>query len=548
MELEVRDLSVRFGTRTLVHEVSFQIQSGEKVALVGESGSGKTLTALSLLRLVPDACVNGQVLWHAGDDAPRMDLLQLSERKLQAIRGREIGVIFQEPMTALNPLQSIGAQIAEVVELHLGATRRQAWSRAVELLQRMGIEQPEVKARHYPHQLSGGQRQRVMIAIALAGEPRMLIADEPTTALDVTVRQQILALLEEVQREHDMGLLMITHDLPMVQRFADRVIVMKDGRVVEQGATQEVFQSPQNVYTRQLIRSRPLRHVASEVPIASDKLAMDADDVSVNYAVPRAGWVGWWSAGQFNAVKGATLQLMPGQTLGIIGESGSGKTSLALAMLDLVPYEGVIQIHGQTWRHHLKQDRAIRRCIQVVFQDPFSSLSPRCTVEQLVGEGLSLYQPDLSEQQVRARVIELLADVGLTQAQFPGLLSRYPHSFSGGQRQRLALARALAVDPSTLVLDEPTSALDVTVQQQIIELLQRLQKERGLSYLLITHDMTVVHAIAHHVMVMKNGEVIEQGRALDVLMHPTQPYTRMLVDAAGVDQVLSDNLYHEDSR
>jgi microcin C transport system ATP-binding protein len=531
--LDVRDLSVAFGGREVVHGVSLQIHAGEKLALVGESGSGKSITAMSLLRLIREARIQGQA-WLAGDKGqPARDLLQLSEAELRRVRGQDVSVIFQEPMTALNPLFSVGDQIAEVIELHQLVSRKEAWSRAIDLLKLTGIPEPERRAGSFPHQLSGGQRQRAMIAMALACQPRLLLADEPTTALDVTLRTQILELLGDLQRQQGMAVLMITHDLHLVRRFADRVAVMEQGVLVECGPVNEVFAHPQHAYTRKLLDSQPVRDVLPAV--AGQAPVLKGTGLRVSYPVPQPGMAGWFKPGRFVAVKGADFELPPAQTLAVIGESGSGKSTLALATLGLQAFDGQLRIGDQSWSFHAKQDRPLRRRVQVVFQDPFSSLSPRMTVEELVGEGLRVHHPALTEGQRRERVIQTLGDVGLSEAQFPGLLVRYPHAFSGGQRQRLALARALVVEPEVLVLDEPTSALDVTIQKQILTLLQGLQKQRHLSYLLITHDVDVVAAMAHHVLVMKDGEVVEQGPVEQVLSAPKQPYTQRLMAANRVD-------------
>ena len=524
----VRDLQIAFNGQSVVHGVSFDLKAGEKLALVGESGSGKTVTALSLLKLLPQAQVSGQALFDSGG-GPR-DLLTLPERELRGVRGKDIATIFQEPMTALNPLFSVGDQIAEVIELHQGLSRAQAWQRAIDLLASTGIPEPARRASAYPHQLSGGQRQRAMIAMALACEPKLLLADEPTTALDATVRLQVLGLLDQLQREHGMAVLMITHDLHLVRRFADRVLVMEQGRAVEQGATAALFQAPQQPYTRKLLDSRPRRDVIAASPEAAP--LMRAQALRVTYPVPLPGLRGWFKQGRFEALKGADFALPKGQTLGVIGESGSGKSTLALAALGLQSSSGELTINGEHWQGHAAADKPLRRLVQVVFQDPFSSLSPRRTVEESVGEGLGVHHPSLSEAEVRAKVIQALGEVGLSEAQFPGLLQRYPHEFSGGQRQRLALARALVVDPALLVLDEPTSALDVTIQQQILALLQHLQRERGLSFLLITHDVEVVAAMAHHVLVLKDGEIVEAGPVQQVLRAPQSDYTRALLAAA----------------
>ncbi len=529
--LEVRDLRVAFGGKEVVHGIDFSIHPGEKLALVGESGSGKTVTALSLVRLVQNAQLSGSAKLAAADGASApVELLQAPERELLGIRGRDIAMIFQEPMTALNPVYTVGNQIAEVLQLKQGVTGRQAWDGAVEALAATGIPEPARRAHNYPHQLSGGQRQRAMIAMALACRPRLLLADEPTTALDVTLRQQILDLLADLQRQTGMAVLLITHDLNLVRRFADRVAVMEDGHLVEQGPVRSVFAQPQHAYTRRLIDSRPVRDV--DTPPAAQAVVMQAKALRVGYPIPVPGFRGWFRKGEFVAVQGADFEVPAGGTLGIVGESGSGKSTLALAALGLVPHKGALAIVGRQWGPQAAGNRPIRRLVQVVFQDPFSSLSPRMTVEEIVGEGLLVHEPALTQEQRRQRVLVALADVGLAQAQFPGLLSRYPHEFSGGQRQRLAIARALIVGPQVLVLDEPTSALDVTIQQQVLKLLQRLQREKGLSYLLITHDVDVIRAMAHHVLVMKGGVVVESGPVGQVLETPHDPYTRTLVAAA----------------
>ena len=529
--LQARDLTVAFGGQAVVHGIDFHIHAGEKLALVGESGSGKTVTALSLLGLAQGAQVTGQALFQAGDQPPR-DLLALSERELRGLRGQDIAMIFQEPMTALNPLFSVGEQIAEVLELKQGLDKRSAWAAAVQALADTGIPEPERRAKAFPHQLSGGQRQRAMIAMALACQPRLLLADEPTTALDVSLRSQILELLAELQQARGMAVLLITHDLNLVRRFADRVAVMERGLIVEHGPVSEVFARPQHAYTRKLLDSVPQRQVLESQDAQNAKPWVQAKQLRVSYRVPRPGVRGWFKSGEFVAVKGADFEIAAGQTLGVVGESGSGKSTLALALLGLQPCQGELLLGGAGWSGQLAVDKALRRQVQVVFQDPFSSLSPRLTVEEIVGEGLWVHHPQLSAEQRRQQVRQSLAEVGLDEAQFPALLQRYPHEFSGGQRQRIAIARALVVEPRLLVLDEPTSALDVTVQKQVLALLQSLQRERGLSYLLITHDVAVIRAMAHHVLVMKDGQVLESGPALQVLTSPAHPYTRQLTEQA----------------
>ena len=551
--LDVKNLTVSFGGNAVVHGIDFSIAQGEKLALVGESGSGKTVTALSLLRLVQDASVTGQALFqaeparsHGKAPAAAIDLLNIPAQQLRGLRGQDIAMIFQEPMTALNPLMTIGAQIAEVLELKQGQALVQSTQSAIKLLASTGIAEPERRANAYPHQLSGGQRQRAMIAMALACKPKLLLADEPTTALDVTVRGQILDLVDGLQKDNGMAVLMITHDLNLVRKFADRVVIMENGHIVEQGPVREVFANPQHAYTRKLIDSAPVRDVmeVAEVPKpvfgagtpATSAPILHAGDLRVIYPVPIPGMRGWFKKGEFVAVKGASFDVLPGQTLGVVGESGSGKSTLALAALGLLPHSGNLTVAGQTWNPRANASgvgRALRKTMQVVFQDPFSSLSPRLTVEEIVGEGLLVHSPELTKAERRVQTVQALSEVGLTEAQFPNLLTRYPHEFSGGQRQRMAIARALIVQPQLLVLDEPTRALDVTIQKQVLHLLQRLQRERGLSYLLITHDVAVIQAMAHYVMVMRDAEIVESGPVAQVFAAPVHEYTRTLLAAAG---------------
>ncbi len=531
--LEVKNLSVSFGDKEVVHGINFSIAPGEKLALVGESGSGKTITALSLLRLVQDAKTTGVVNYFGSQPNENMlDLLSISEQSLRGIRGQDIAMIFQEPMTALNPLFTVGDQIAEVLELKMGMSSAQAHQQAIQLLADTGIPEPERRVNAFAHQLSGGQRQRAMIAMALACQPKLLLADEPTTALDVNLRGQILDLLDSLQTKYGMAVLMITHDLNLVRRFAQRVMVMENGHIVEQGPVAEVFAKPQHSYTQRLIDSKPVRDVQALTFDANSSPLIQARGLRVTYPTPLPGLRGWFSRGEFVAVHEAAFSIAPGQTLGVIGESGSGKSTLALAALGLLPFSGELTVAGQAWGAKQTHDQALRKIVQVVFQDPFSSLSPRLTVEEIVGEGLLVHASMLSIQERQVRVVRALEEVGLSQSQFPGLLQRYPHEFSGGQRQRIAIARALIVEPRVMVLDEPTSALDVTIQKQVLQLLQRLQRERGLSYLLITHDVDVIRAMAHEVLVMKDGEIVESGPFNKVLNTPQHPYTRALVTAA----------------
>jgi microcin C transport system ATP-binding protein len=521
--LSVEGLTVDFSTASgdarVVDGVGFAIGRGEKFALVGESGSGKTVTALSVLRLNADARYGGRIAFEG------RDLLGCSERELRAVRGGEIAMIFQEPMTALNPLYPIGDQICEALELHEGLTRRQAARRAIELLERTHVPEPQRRFGSYPHQLSGGQRQRAMIAMALACNPKLLIADEPTTALDVTVQRQIVGLLDELQRDTGMSVLLITHDLPLVRSFADRVAVMKDGRIVEQGPTRQVFEEPRDEYTRMLVDSRPRRSVA-DVPEGAPPL-LEGRGVGCSFRLSR----GWFGARVFDAVRDVDLRLSRGETLGIVGESGSGKSTLGLTLLRLAQGDtsGEVVFEGQ--RIDALRQRALRplrRDMQIVFQDPFNSLSPRRTVLQIVEEGLALHRPQLDAPARRDAVVAMLDEVGLD----AGALDRYPHEFSGGQRQRISIARAVILQPALLVLDEPTSALDVSVQRQVLDLLAALQRRHAMAYVFITHDLAVVRAMAHRVIVMKDGRIVEAGETGVLFAAPREAYTRELLAAS----------------
>ncbi len=519
--LEVDRLGIAFGPTRVVEEVSFTIAAGEKFGLVGESGSGKSVTALSVLRLLDAARYEGAIRY-GGED-----LLQLPEPRLRGLRGREIAMIFQEPMTALDPLYPVGEQIAEVLRLHELLRPHAARARAIELLARTGIPEPQRRVDAFPHQLSGGQRQRAMIAMALACRPRLLIADEPTTALDVTIQAQILALLDDLQREYGMAILFITHDLGLVRRFTHRVGVMERGRLVEVGPTAQVFGAPRHPYTRRLIDSRAERAVQ---PLPGDApVLLEASGVRVEFARAR----GWFRRERFAAVRDVSFTLHAGETLGIVGESGSGKTTLGMALLALQPtsagqvrFEGSV-LHG-AGRSVL---RSFRKRVQVVFQDPFASLNPRLTVGAILEEGLAWHQPGLRPQERRARVLAMLAEVGLANGGGDELLERYPHEFSGGQRQRIAIARAMVIGPEVLVLDEPTSALDVSVQKQVLTLLAELQRRHRMSYVFISHDLAVIRAMSHRVLVMKDGEVVEEGEAEALFAAPRTPYTRILLQA-----------------
>jgi microcin C transport system ATP-binding protein len=526
MLLKVENLSVAFGQsgrETLaVNRASFDIKPGETVALVGESGSGKSVTALSVLRLLPYPAAHhpsGRILFKD------RDLLAMSEREMRGVRGNEITMVFQEPMTSLNPLHTVEQQVAEVLAIHHGLTGAAARKRVVELLSEVGIPDPQTRLRSYPHQLSGGQRQRVMIALALANEPDLFIADEPTTALDVTVQAQILKLLRDLQARLGMAMLFITHDLGIVRKIAERVCVMQGGRIVEQGKVTDIFAAPKHEYTRALIAAEPKGEPAKPQPTAP--VVVSADDLKIWFPV-RRGFLRR-TVGHVKAVDGVSLAIRRGETLGVVGESGSGKTTLGLALLRLISSEGPIVFMGRPLQGlQFRSMRPFRRDMQIVFQDPYGSLSPRMSIADIVGEGLRVHHPKLSAAERDARVVKALQDVGLD----PETRHRYPHEFSGGQRQRVAVARATVLEPSFVVLDEPTSALDMMIQAQIVDLLRGLQRKRDLTYMFISHDLKVVAALASHVLVMQAGRVVEQGPASDVFARPQSPYTRALFAAA----------------
>ncbi len=527
--LRLDDLCVHFESEhgevtEAVKHVSLDLHAGERFALVGESGSGKSVTALSIMRLLADAQYSGRILLEG------RDLLAASEREMRGLRGADVAMVFQEPMTALNPLYTIGNQIVETLELHEGLDKRAAKARAIALLERTGIAEASRRFDAFPHQLSGGQRQRAMIAMALACSPKLLLADEPTTALDVTVRMQILQLLRELQAEFGMAIMLITHDLNMVRAFAERVGVMERGVLVETGNTADVFAAPQHPYTVRLLESRPQRDVLPLVPLAP--VLLEADKLTVTYERHRPGFAGWFRSDPFTAVDSVSLQLREGETLGIVGESGSGKTTLAQTLLGLqAAKSGDLRFLGNSLlRISRDERRAVRARMQVVFQDPYGSLSPRMTIEEIVGEGLALHQPHVNATERRHRVIEALREVGLDRT----ALGRYPHEFSGGQRQRVAIARVLILKPQLLVLDEPTSALDVSIQQQVLSLLSALQKKYNLSYLFISHDLAVIRAMSHRVVVMKDGKVVEEGDTEAVLASPSHSYTCKLMAAASL--------------
>jgi microcin C transport system ATP-binding protein len=521
--LEVKDLHVSFrqdGKLThAVRGVSFTLERGQTVALVGESGSGKSVTALSTVSLLGDSAqVSGSVIY----DGKQM--IGADDALLRKVRGNDISFIFQEPMTSLNPLHTLERQLSESLALHQGIVGAAARARIIELLEKVGIRDAESRLGAYPHQLSGGQRQRVMIAMALANKPDVLIADEPTTALDVTIQAQILDLLAELKRTENMGLLFITHDLGIVRRIADRVCVMKGGKIVEQGPTAEIFANPQHDYTRKLLAARA---VGVPEPVAADAPELiRTDHLKVWFPIQR-GFLKR-TVGHVKAVNDATISVRAGETLGIVGESGSGKTTLALAIMRLIASEGGITFDGQDVRGwSTSKLRVLRKDMQIVFQDPFGSLSPRMTCEQIIAEGLGVHgvAPGKDKRQM---VAEIMSEVGLD----PVMMHRYPHEFSGGQRQRIAIARAMILRPRLLVLDEPTSALDMTVQVQIVDLLRALQVKYGLAYLFISHDLNVVRAMSHKMIVMKQGDVVEAGEAEDLFSNPQTDYARTLLAAA----------------
>jgi len=521
--LEITDLSVSFHQDgkdvAAVRDVSLQVGRGETVAIVGESGSGKSVTALSTVALLPESAhVDGSVTYDG------QQMIGASQKMLRQVRGNDISFIFQEPMTSLNPLHTVEKQLAESLALHQGVRGDAARARIIELLQEVGIHDPETRLGAYPHQLSGGQRQRVMIAMALANGPQLLIADEPTTALDVTIQAQILELLAELKRKENMSLLFITHDLGIVRRIADRVFVMQHGRIVEHGATADIFSNPRHDYTKTLLSAQPSGR-PDPVPEGAREIVR-TENLRIWFPIYRG--LLRRTVGHVKAVNAATLSVRQHETLGIVGESGSGKTTLALAIMRLIRSEGPIVFLGQHiegWKS--RQMRSLRRDMQIVFQDPYGSLSPRMTIEQIIAEGLGVHGVPEGEN-AHDMVRDIMVEVGLD----PDTMDRYPHEFSGGQRQRIAIARAMVLRPQLVVLDEPTSALDMTVQVQIVDLLRALQRRHGLAFLFISHDLRVVRAVAHKVIVMKQGDVVEFGSGDKIFDHPETDYTRALMAAA----------------
>jgi microcin C transport system ATP-binding protein len=524
--LSVDDLAVDFqqgaAVTHAVKGVSFALSKGETLALVGESGSGKSVTALSILKLLPYPSAShptGSIRFRGEE------LLDADEHDLRKVRGNDITMVFQEPMTSLNPLHTVERQIGEILDLHQGLTGPKARRRIVELLGLVGIRDPESRLDSFPHQLSGGQRQRVMIAMALANNPDLLIADEPTTALDVTVQAQILELLRKLRRETGMALLLITHDLGIVRHMADRVAVMRHGEIVESGVTKEVFAAPQHPYTRQLIDAEPKGAPPPYVPTAP--VVVEASRLKVWFPIKRG--LLRRTVGHVKAVNGVDVRVRAGQTLGVVGESGSGKTTLGLALLRLISSDGPVLYLGQHIEAFQSREmRPLRKDMQIVFQDPYGSLSPRLSIRQIVEEGLLIQNPSMSAEERERRVSSALQEVGIE----PASMERYPHEFSGGQRQRIAIARAMVLEPKFVMLDEPTSALDMSVQAQIVDLLRDLQERHDLAYLFISHDLKVVRALANEVIVMRNGEVVEQGPAAEIFDRPQSNYTKALLAAA----------------
>jgi microcin C transport system ATP-binding protein len=524
--LSIRDLSIAFGHGTrevlAVDRVSFDIRKGETLALVGESGSGKSITALSVMKLLPYPAAHhpsGSIKFQG------RELLTMKENEIRDVRGNDIAIIFQEPMTSLNPLHTIEKQIREILMLHQGLTGQAARARIIELLSQVGIPDPAGRLASYPHQLSGGQRQRVMIAMALANEPDLLIADEPTTALDVTVQAQILKLLKDTQTSLGMSMLFITHDLGIVRKLADRVCVMQRGKIVEQGEVERVFTAPEHPYTQALLAAEPKPDPAPPCPEAP--VVVETKDLKVWFPIKRG--VLRKVVGHIKAVDGVSIELRKGETLGVVGESGSGKTTLGLAILRLISSTGPIVFMGNEINGlKFKQMRPFRHNMQIVFQDPYGSLSPRMSVSDIIEEGLWVHHPGLSRAEREKRVVDALTDVGLD----PETRFRYPHEFSGGQRQRIAVARALVLEPTFIVLDEPTSALDMLIQSQMVDLLRDLQKRHDLTYMFISHDLRVVAAMASRLLVMRHGKMVEEGAAAELFRTPKTEYTRALFAAA----------------
>ena len=525
--LKVDDLVLKAGNEVLIDRISFQIEPGEIFALVGESGSGKSLTSLAVMRLLPEA-----IHVESGDiRLQQQNLFDLPENRMQKVRGKQVAMIFQEPMTSLNPVMKVGEQVAEVLRLHLDLNRRAARQRVVELFEEVGIPEPENRYDWYPHQLSGGQKQRVMIAMALACEPELLIADEPTTALDVTIQAQVLQLLKKLRQQRGLSILFITHDMGVVYEMADRIAVMKKGQIVEQAKKQRFFEQATHPYTQKLLQDAVPKQTLK--PVKESEKLLELNDLKVHFPIKKGLFQR--TVGYVKAVDGVTLSIEKGQTLALVGESGSGKSTIGQAILRLVnATEGAVHYHIDDQSVCLtelneKKMKPLRKRVQVIFQDPFSALNPRMTISEIIREGLvSLGVGSQNKLDQDHRIDELLVQVGLQ----PEHKHRYPHEFSGGQRQRIGIARALAVEPELIICDEPTSALDVTVRAQVLSLLEDLQQRYGLSYLFITHDLSIIPAIAHKVAVMQNGLLVEQGSVEEILHHPQQAYTQQLLNSA----------------
>jgi microcin C transport system ATP-binding protein len=524
--LSIRNMSLAFGEKPVVKNLSLAIQKGEMLALVGESGSGKSLTALAIMGLQPPGAALGGEITFQGTALHSAHAESATPQALQALRGKRIAMVFQEPMTALNPLHTIGRQIMEMLTVHdpRGSGHR---ARVQALLEQVGLAHFKDRLDAFPHQLSGGERQRVMIAMAIANQPDLLIADEPTTAVDVTIQKKILELLKDLQRQMGMAILLITHDLTVVRRLADRVAVMKQGELVEVGAVETVFTAPKHAYTQLLLSSEPKGEAVPLPASQPPEPLLSCDNLRVHFPIRRG--LLRRTVGHIKAVDGIGFSLRTGETIGIVGESGSGKTTLAFALLKLIASEGAIRFcpaaHPESDSAH---PQSLRRHMQLVFQDPYSSLSPRLSVEQIIGEGLDVHERTLSRSERSRKILDILHEVGLDET----ALHRYPHEFSGGQRQRISIARSVVLRPQLLVLDEPTSALDLTIQSQIIELLKNLQRKYGMSYLFISHDLRVIRAIAHRILVMRKGQLVELGDTQQVLEHPREAYTSTLIEAA----------------
>jgi microcin C transport system ATP-binding protein len=518
----VENLTLKAGAKTLVHDLSFSVAAGETLAIVGESGSGKTLSALSVLNLLPTGITraNGTVMLDG------QDMLTASRAQLQKIRGGKAGIIFQEPMSSLNPLQRVGKQVAEAISLHSKIPRSELRRRVLALLAEVGVSEPERIMASYPHLLSGGQRQRIMIAMALANDPQLLIADEPTTALDVTLEKQILDLIAAEQKSRGLGVLLITHDLSLVRRYASRVLVMDQGREIERAATAALFENPRHAQTKRLLNARNLDPAPR---MAATPVILRAENLSVKFPILHGALRR--KIGEVAAVDDVSFTLCEGETLGLVGESGSGKTTIGLALLRLIGFQGQVLLAGENLATLSKQKlRAARSKIQIVFQDPYGSLAPRLTIGEIIGEGLTIHARQLTRAEREARVWAALREVNLP----ADAANRYPNEFSGGQRQRIAIARALILQPRVLVLDEPTSALDVTVQAEILELLRALQQRHGIAYIFISHDLAVIRALAHRIIVLKSGKIVETGFAAEVFRNPQASYSKTLLAAAGL--------------